>query len=187
MFKKNIAPTNTKFTSINEGIDFNNQSLEPLTMTDEEEFLTDVDNQNKETEKSNKDNFQIDKNNNDKDKENNKDNNRDNNKDNNRDNDKLGKLESLKEKETIKERDQERKNSTFDYAKLNYSKTYKFPENDLERFEFIRPTTIDDPELREAFNRQGINAKNCLIIKNCDSFLTHLCSIRELLTKTLIE
>ena len=56
-----------------------------------------------------------------------------------------------------------------------------------KRFEFIKPTTINDPELVLAFKKIGLDSKNCLIIKNKDSYLNSIYEIQETLSKVLME
>ncbi len=96
-------------------------------------------------------------------------------------------LTEEKEKTELSDTNENRKKDTFEQLKFNKTKTYKFDENEKERFEFIKPNTLKDPSLKEAFSRIGINDNNCIIIKNKDSFLSHLYDIREMLSKVLLE
>jgi len=100
--------------------------------------------------------------------------------------------EEMKEKDSTdlhREKDNTATSSKFirPIPKFRHSQKYNFDDEFGNRFEFIKPATIKDPELNEAFFKNGINSKNCLIIKNKDSFLNHLCKIRDVLSKVLIE
>ena len=168
-----------KFQSkIAEGEDYN-QEIEPLTMSDDDpeedemNVLTDADKENKEKmdnpeNKDNKIKIEEIKYNDDR------------NIDIGKDRD----ISTLELAPTIKKQSTA---SAFDYTKLKKSMSYNFEDLEGERFEFIRPCAIDDKELINAFKKQGINAKNCLIIKNSESFLAHLNTIRDTLCKVLIE